>query len=62
MKVPEGISPNYWSTMHNFISNSLNCILEYVNIESMFALGLLSPGTHASPHHLLAFTHSAWNH
>ena len=38
--------------MHNFISNSLNTILEYSNIESVFALGLFSLRTHTLPYHL----------
>lgn len=44
--------------MPDCIPNYLNSILNYINIESVFALGLLSPGTHALSHHLLAFIHS----
>lgn len=61
-KIPEKISPNNWSIMPDCIPNYLNSILNYINIKSVFALGLLSPGTHVLSHHLLAFIHSTQNH
>lgn len=48
--------------MSNSISDSLNSILGCISIESMFALGLLSPRIHALSHHLLAFIYLTWNH